>query len=82
MVSRVGGAVAPPAVALAAIANWLPLFVFGASSILASAIIAFGMPETLGMPLAETLEDSERFAAMGRNARGRTGDATEAQEVL
>lgn len=80
--ARVGGAVAPPAVALAAIANWLPLFVFGASSILASAIIAFGMPETLGMPLAETLADSERFAAMGRNARGRTGDATEAQEVL
>jgi OCT family organic cation transporter-like MFS transporter 4/5 len=69
--ARVGGATAPLAVSLSTIASWVPLAVFGGASLLASLVIVVLMPETLGRPLTETIEDFERAASEDHQSGGR-----------
>ena len=53
------------------IASWVPLAVFGGASLLASLVIVVLMPETLGRPLTETIEDFERAASEDHQSGGR-----------
>ena len=60
--ARVGGAAAPLAITLGAVAPWLPLGVFGLVALMAGVASAALLPETLGRPLAATVAECERRA--------------------
>lgn len=58
MVARVGSMVAPFVAGLSI--HWLPPIIFGVVPLLGAALV-FLLPETLGAPLPETMEDGEEF---------------------
>eukprot|EP00928_Gymnodinium_smaydae_P026613 TRINITY_DN20841_c0_g1_i1.p1 TRINITY_DN20841_c0_g1~~TRINITY_DN20841_c0_g1_i1.p1 ORF type:complete len:546 (+),score=59.44 TRINITY_DN20841_c0_g1_i1:52-1638(+) len=58
--ARVGGVVAPVVVMLGSAWAVLPLMIFGAAAIVAGLLI-LTMPETLGKPMPETMEDCEKM---------------------
>ena len=53
--SKVGAVAAPFIVGLGNLKSYLPLIVFGGSSLIGGILAAF-LPETLGAPLPQTLE--------------------------
>ncbi|XP_065143210.1 solute carrier family 22 member 6 [Paramisgurnus dabryanus] len=56
MMARLGAMVAPLVLLLGESLPWLPGLIYGGAPIL-SGIFAFFLPETLGMPLPDTMED-------------------------
>ncbi|XP_077089521.1 solute carrier family 22 member 6 isoform X1 [Siphateles boraxobius] len=58
MMARFGAMVAPMVLLLGEDSQWLPGFIYGGAPIV-SAIIAYFLPETLGQPLPDTIQDVE-----------------------
>ncbi|XP_051532863.1 solute carrier family 22 member 6 [Myxocyprinus asiaticus] len=58
MMARLGAMVAPMVLLLGEAVPWLPGFIYGGAPIL-SGIFAFFLPETLSMPLPDTMQDVE-----------------------
>ena len=67
--ARVGGVAAPVVVLLSVVFESLPLMIFGAVSLIAGFLILL-LPETLGKPLPETLEDCEQPETRERSYTG------------
>ena len=65
--ARVGGVAAPGVVLLAKLSPPLPLLVFGVAAFVAG-VWLLSLPETMGRPLPETMEDCERGAGAPRPA--------------
>lgn len=58
MMARLGAMVAPMVLLSGEAVPWLPGLIYGGAPII-SGIFAFFLPETLGMPLPDTLQDVE-----------------------
>ena len=58
--SKIGGLAAPFIGGLETIQNYIPLLVFGCSSLIGGAL-AIILPETLGAPLPQTLEQVNKI---------------------
>ncbi|KAL6470142.1 hypothetical protein MHYP_G00212610 [Metynnis hypsauchen] len=58
MMARLGAMVAPLVLLLGEAVAWLPGFIYGGAPIL-SGIFAYFLPETLGAPLPDTIQDAE-----------------------
>lgn len=58
MMARLGAMVAPLVLILGEAVTWLPGFIYGGVPILAGGIALF-LPETLAMPLPDTIQDAE-----------------------
>lgn len=56
--ARLGAMVAPLVLLLSDAVTWLPGVIYGAAPIL-SGIFAYFLPETLSMPLPDTIQDAE-----------------------
>lgn len=56
MMARVGAMVAPMVLLLGEAVPWLPGFIYGVAPIL-SGVVAIYLPETLGAPLPDTIQD-------------------------
>ncbi|XP_037048393.1 organic cation transporter protein-like isoform X2 [Bradysia coprophila] len=60
MVARVGSMIAPFVAGLSSTTHWLPPVIFGVAPLVGALLVLF-LPETLGCPLPETLQDGEDF---------------------
>ena len=58
MMARLGAMVAPMVLLSADAVPWLPGFIYGGAPIL-SGVFAYFLPETLGSPLPDTIQDVE-----------------------
>ncbi|KAF7643228.1 hypothetical protein LDENG_00243070, partial [Lucifuga dentata] len=58
MMARVGAMVAPMVLLLRDYRSWLPGFIYGGAPIL-SGVVAMFLPETLGSPIPDTIQDVE-----------------------
>ena len=58
--ARVGGALSPLIFGLDGTVPWLSNSVFGVLALLA-AISSFFLPETLGLPMPQTMEEAESY---------------------
>ena len=56
--ARIGGILAPQVAFLGTVWKPLPLLVFGSSALIGGAFALLFLPETLGYPLPETMEDA------------------------
>lgn len=60
MIARIGSMIAPFVAGLSLTYHWLPPVIFGVVPLI-GAFFVFFLPETLGAPLPETLQDGEAF---------------------
>lgn len=60
MIARIGSMISPFIAGLSASYHWLPPVIFGVIPLI-GAFFVFFLPETLGTPLPETLQDGEDF---------------------
>lgn len=58
MTARLGSMVAPMVLLAGDDIPWIPGFIYGAAPIL-SGLVAVFLPETLGSPLPDTIQDAE-----------------------
>lgn len=58
MMARLGSMVAPMVLLVGDYTPWIPGFIYGAAPIL-SGLVGIFLPETLGIPLPDTIQDVE-----------------------
>ncbi|XP_037922446.1 organic cation transporter protein-like isoform X2 [Hermetia illucens] len=70
MIARIGSMLAPFVVGLGAANHALPPIIFGVVPLL-GAIMVLWLPETMGQPLPETIEDAENFGKKTKGVKDR-----------
>ncbi|XP_061106528.1 solute carrier family 22 member 6-like [Conger conger] len=68
MMARLGAMVAPLILILGDVVSWLPGLIYGGIPILAGGIALF-LPETLGMPLPDTIQDAEERSLRRKSSK-------------
>ncbi|XP_061106526.1 solute carrier family 22 member 6-like isoform X1 [Conger conger] len=68
MMARLGAMVAPLILILGDVVSWLPGLIYGGIPILAGGIALF-LPETLGMPLPDTIQDAEERSLAQKSSK-------------